>query len=423
MKTSRQFALAVVALLAAASTEAAPRAKAFQWSTNSDEAKRLLGELQQRIEHFQFGPQNTEIAKKIVAADAKFAMGHYYLAATTPPPGNFEHYQKARELGAGASDGERRFIETMQVAFTNQGADIQKAIPGLEALAKDYPDERLVFVILGQVQNAVPDAAKARAAFERAQAIGPRSPRVESFLANDELLKGHYGKAREIFASIEKQLRQGSVPFPIRFGTTFSHLYEGNVDAAIASLQTYLNEYRGSGANQQFPEVFIWNAIARVNLENGRAEAAMKAYEKGFESVPGSSLPEDQKQTWLGRLRHGQARALAKLGKHEEAWKQAEEVRQMIEKGGDPAKQFWPAYHYLAGYLKLEAGDFKKAAEHIEQANLQDPFHKLLLARAYEKLGKNAEAKKAYQEIVASQWPGIERPLAYPEAKRKSRSL
>ena len=47
--------------------------------------------------------------------------------------------------------------------------------------------------------------------------------------------------------------------------------------------------------------------MARINLENGRLDEAMKAYEKGYESVPGSKLPEDQKQTWLGRLRHGKA--------------------------------------------------------------------------------------------------------------------
>jgi tetratricopeptide (TPR) repeat protein len=91
----------------------------------------------------------------------------------------------------------------------------------------------------------------------------------------------------------------------------------------------------------------------------------------------------------------------------------------MIEEGGDKAKQFWPAYHYLAGYLKLEAGDYEKAVEHLKQAKDDDPFQTLLLARAYEKLGKKAEARAAYEKVVASQAQGIERALAYPEAKKK----
>ena len=174
---------------------------------------------------------------------------------------------------------------------------------------------------------------------------------------------------------VEKSLPKGAVPFAIRFGVTFSHLYEGNVDAALESLRTYLAEYRAGGLDQQFPEVFIWNAMARINLENGRLEDAMKAYEKGYESIPGSNLDEVQKKTWLGRLHHGKARTLARMGKHEQAWAEVETIKKMIEDGGEAAKQYWPAYHYVAGYAKLEAGDFTKAAlEHLEAGGPERPL-------------------------------------------------
>ncbi len=39
------------------------------------------------------------------------------------------------------------------------------------------------------------------------------------------------------------------------------------------------------------------------------------------QSVPGSRLSEDQKQIWLGRLRHGLARAYEKLGDKDNARK------------------------------------------------------------------------------------------------------
>ena len=414
----------VAAALAATAMAGDPAAsKRFEWSTDSAEAKQLLGKLQDRIESFQAGPENQEIAKKIVAADADFAMGHYYLSAVTPPPDGLTAYEKARELSTDASDGERRFIEAMSHVVTNQGANFADSIPPLEELSKDYQGERLIFVILGQLYNAVGRGDDAIVAFEKVREIGPPSLRVESFIAGDDLLHERYAEARATYASIEKKLPEGSVPFAIRFGTTFSHLYEGQVDEALASLESYLEEYRGSGANQQFPEVFIHNAMARINLENGRFDAASEHYKKGYESVPGSELPEDQKKTWLGRMLHGECRVLAKMAKHEEAWKEAEVVRGMIEEGGEPAEQFWPAYHYLAGYVLYEAGRIEKAIEHLEQANPQDPFHKLLLARSLEKAGKKDEAKKVYEEIVASQWTGIERALAYPEAKKKANSL
>lgn len=423
MRKIRAFGLVAAVALLAGTASAGHHEGKFEWSTKSAEAKEQLAKLQARIESFQFGPENSEIAKAIVAADPQFAMGHYYLAATSPGAAGQEAYAKAKELAAGASEGERGFIEAMRHTVLNQGADFAKSIPELEALAKEYPNERLIFVILGQLYNGTGEGDKASVAFRRAKEIGPKSPRVEAFLASDELLAGNYAKARAIFADVEKDLPKGAVPFSVRYGTTFSYLYEGKVDAALESLQAYLQEYRSSGSNQNFPEVFIHNSMARINLENGRLEAALAEYEKGFESVPGSNLPEDQKKTWEGRLLHGKARTLAKMGKHEEAWKLAETVKQMIEEGGEPAEQFWPAYHYLAGYCLLEKGDAKGAAKHLEQANQADPFQKLLLARAYEELGDKAKAKATYKEVVDSKQTGIERALAYPEASAKLLSL
>jgi tetratricopeptide (TPR) repeat protein len=121
----------------------------------------------------------------------------------------------------------------------------------------------------------------------------------------------------------------------------------------------------------------------------------------------------------MGRMHHGIGRSLAKMGKHEDAWKEAELIKKMIEDGGEAGKQFWPAYHYMAGYLKLEAGDHKAAVEHLKQANQTDEFHLLLLARAYEKTGDRENAMKTYKAIVDSRGVNVERALAYPEAKSK----
>jgi len=426
MRQIRTVALVAGAVLAASAAFAGPKGPAgrrFEYKSKSEGARKQLFELQARIENFQFGPANVELARKIVALDATFAMGQYYLSAVTPGPDAEKEYMKARELAKKAPEGDRRFIEAVYHARVNQGVDFKKSIEPVEKLAQDFPGERLVHVILGQLLNGDAQGEKARIAFEKARAIGPRSARVEAFLAGNDLLKEQYGKARATYLDVEKGLPKGAVPFAIRFGVTFSHLYEGNVDAALDSLRTYLAEYRAGGLDKQFPEVFIWNAMARINLENGRLDEAMKAYEKGYESIPGSTLDETQKKTWLGRLHHGKARTLARMGRHEQAWAELETIKKMIEEGGEEAKQYWPAYHYGAGYAKLEAGDFAKAAEHLEQADKNDPFQTLLLARAYEKLGQKDKAKEAYRKILDSQWAGIERPLAYPEAKRKAQAL
>jgi tetratricopeptide (TPR) repeat protein len=156
-----------------------------------------------------------------------------------------------------------------------------------------------------------------------------------------------------------------------------------------------------------------------LQLEFGSPERAIEFYEKGYATVPGSSIDDMQKKIWLGRLHHGKGRALARMGKTDEAWKEAELIKKMIEEGGEDGKQFWPAYHYLAGYLKLEAGDYAQAIDHLKQSDLNDPFHKLLLARAYDKAGDSANAQKLYKEITEFSQVSIERAIAYPEAKKK----
>jgi tetratricopeptide (TPR) repeat protein len=424
MRRVSAVCLAATLVLSGALVRAEATGRHFEWTTKSAQAKKLLAELQSQIENFQVGPGSVDLAKRLVAADPGFAMGHYYEAAVTVDPVEAgKIYDESRELAKNASDGERRFIEAMVYTRVNQGVDFRKSIEPLEELSKDYPGERLIWMVLGQLYNADAKSDKALVAFQKAQAIGPSTARAEAFLAAADLMDGNYAKARGTYESIERRLPKGSVPFTIRFGITFSHLYEGHVDEALESLRTYLAEYKAGGLDKQFPEVFVWNAMARINLENGRLEEAMNDYKKGFESVPGSNLPEDQKKTWLGRLHHGTARTLAKMGKIPEAWAEAETVRKMIEEGGEPAKQYWPAYHYVAGYVKLEAGEYEAAKEQLEQADMSNPFDTLLLARAYEKLGRKEDAKKTYQKVVESQWAGIERPLAYPEAKRKLQSL
>jgi tetratricopeptide (TPR) repeat protein len=259
----------------------------------------------------------------------------------------------------------------------------------------------------------------ARESFEKALALDGSTPRVHAQLAGSLILDGEYAEARQALMKALQLVPAGAAPANIRYQVAFTHLYEGHPDEAIQTLTSFADEYEKAGQPFGLPEVFIWNSIARILLENGRFDEAMKAYENGFASVPGSSLPEDQKELWYGRLLHGKSRTLARMGRHDEAWKNVVEIRRMIDEAGEEGKQYEPAYHYLVGYCKLEVGDYEAAIEHLKQADPNDPFHHLLLARAYEGAGRDAEAHQAYEEVVASQTNGMERALALPEARRK----
>lgn len=392
-------------------------AKKIKFTTSSREAVASVEKIVRSIETLQPGPQWLPEAKKAVEADPQFAFGHYLLAtATLPAPEARQIADKAVELAKNASEGERLYIEAVLLA---RSQETDKAIAIFEDLAKQFPDERMVFMMLGQVYTNKGNVQQAKSAFERAIQLDGSTPRAYAFLGNIELLRDEYTRARGLFNQALDHKAAGTIPFGAHYGIAFSYLYEGKVDNALKTLYALRDEYEKTPGMQNLPSVFVWNSIGRLLLESGRPEESIKAYEKGYETVPGSQLSEQDKKLWLGRLHHGRGRALAKMGKHDSAWKEVELIKKMIDDAGEQGQQFMPAYHYAAGYLKLEAGDYAKAIEHLKQADQTDPFQKLLLARAYEKSGDRGNAKKIYQEIVASTQVTIERALAYGEAKKK----
>jgi len=425
--TARGLTLfALLVLLAALPSFAQGGGKRFAFTTKSKGAREAAEKIVWMIETFQGGPEALALAQKAVAADPDFAFGQYFVATFTPPPQGQPPQpgapnplmDKALELAKKASDGERRYIEAVALVRSGKAAD---ALPILKQLAADYPDERMVRMMLGQALfNQNPE--EARANFEAALKLDGSTPRVYTFLGNYHLLKGDYAKAREMYQASLSRKEKNTAPFGPGYGLAYTYIYEGNIPAALKALQQFQDDYVKSPGAAQFPPVFVWNSIARLQLENGQPGEAIKSYEKGYQTVPGSNLPDDQKMIWLGRLHHGRGRALAKMGKHEEAWKEAEAVKKMIDEGGEAGKQFMPAYHYIAGYLKLEAGDYAKAIEHLKQADQTDVFQKLLLARAYEKAGDAANSQKLYKEVVDYRVINLERALAVPEARKKLKS-
>jgi tetratricopeptide (TPR) repeat protein len=411
--------LAVLILMPAATNGFASTlsaSKKIEFTTESKEAKDYVAQIVNRVETFQFGPEMNALAKKSVEADPKFAFGYYLIATTSATPDEAKPYnEKAVEFAKSASEGERRYIEAV---LLTRAQKLNDALPIFLDLSKQYPDDRMVQMLLGQVYSGLGKLDESNASFERALKLDGSTPRVYTFLGNNEVLKGNYTKARELFnTSLAKQVK-GSAPFGPNYGLAFTYIYQGDIKSAVKTLEAYAADYQTSTQQQNFPAVFIWNSIARLHLEYGKADDAMKAYEKGYATIPGSNLDETQKKIWLGRLHHGTARTLAKMGKREEAWKEADVIKKMIEDGGKDGEPFWPSYHYVTGYLQLEAGDYAKAVEELKQTDLTDPFHKLL-ARAYEKSGDSASAQKLYKEITEFNQLTLERALAYPEAKKK----
>lgn len=410
--TARGLALAMLLLAAPGFAQ-----KKLTLTTHSPAAKENFVQAIRALESFQF-QEFTGFAQKTVAADSNFAMAHMLMAATVGPQQRQKHIDKFVALAPAASQGEQVYLQGMAHFYKNED---DKALASFQQLSKMLPDERMVYMMLGNVQRRKGDYAGAIASFEAANKIDASLPRATSFIGDCYLLQEKYEQARAHYKQVVSKVDPDASPFGPFFGQIWADLYEGKPDPALKTLDEYLDRYNRNGAAQGFPPVWIWNHKGRINLEFGRAAEALRCYETGYKSVPpspASAIDSVEKIVWLGRMHHGRARALAKMGKHDEAWKIVEEVKKMIEGGGKEGEQYWPAYHYLAGYVKLESGDYKAAIEHLKQSDLNDPFHKLLLARAYLKTGDKAQAVKLSEEITKFNTNNIERALSYPQAKK-----
>ncbi len=409
---TRGLALAMLVLVSSGFAQ-----KKLPLTTDSPAAKDNFVQAIRALESFDF-QKFTPLAQKTVGADSNFAMAHMLLAATVGPQQRQKHLDKFAALAPQASKGEQLYLQGMTHFYKNED---DKALESFQQLSKMLPEDRMVYMMLGNVQRRKGDFTAALASFEAANKIDASLPRAWSFIGDCYLLQEKYDKARAHYKQVVDKVDPDATPFGPFFGQIWADLYEGKPDPALKTLNDFLDRYNRNGAAQGFPPVWIWNHKARINLEFGRTAEALRCYEIGYKSVPPTSATQVdsiQKLVWLGRMHHGRARTLAKMGKHEEAWKIAEDVKKMIEGGGKEGEQYWPAYHYLAGYIKLESGDYKAAIEHLKQGDLTDPFQKLLLARASLKNGDKAYALKLSEEIVKFTTNNIERALSYSEAKK-----
>src|SRR5262249_10477124 len=183
----------------------------IEFTTSSSAAKDLVAQIVSQIETLQAGPQTNALAKKAVEADPNFAFGYYLLGTPAPtPPAGKQFSDKAVELSRNASEGERRYIEAV---LLTRAQKTNEALPLFLDLQKQFPDDRMVAMLLGQVYTNLGKLGEAKAAFDRAIQLDGSPPRVYTFIGNIDLLKGDYAKARQSFnTALSKQVKN-SAPF------------------------------------------------------------------------------------------------------------------------------------------------------------------------------------------------------------------
>ena len=143
------------------------------------------------------------------------------------------------------------------------------------------------------------------------------------------------------------------------------------------------------------------NAAARVYLESGDLANAERWYRTGYDtSKQIKDLTPAQTDLWQMRWLHAQARIAARRGTFTDARRHAAVLKALLDKGENDGER--PQYHYLLGYIALEAGEYDTAIAELEKGSLTDSFVLGLIARAYEKKADAAKATEYYRKVMAA---------------------
>ena len=294
--------------------------------------------------------------------------------------------------------------------------ELPQALAAREAYARLLPDEAEPYQLIAHTYQQMQQFDKAVEYYTRALKINPDYINVYRRRGDAKFFAGDVAGARADYRAGLERAKGADRP-GLLFATAFTHVHQGEIDEAA---KYYEQAITIAEAEREWVMISSgWDALGRSYLEAGRLVEAANAYRKGFEASRRSpDYSETDKLLWEGRYRHARGRILAKIGEFDAAMQQAEWIRAELEKAGNPNPAYTKSYHYLVGYILLEKRDFKAALEHLKQANTDDIFIKLMIARAHDGLGDHAGAEKFMKEIAGYTLGSVPSSIARPEALR-----
>ena len=156
--------------------------------------------------------------------------------------------------------------------------------------------------------------------------------------------------------------------------------------------------------NAFYQEGEMANEAARVCIDAGVFDVAEQWYRKGTELGMKEPAPQTHpKSLWDYRLAHALGRLAARRGDKAEAQKQVVNARRILDSDSTMRAAQERFYPYLVGYVALYTNDLPSAEREFVKmvdvtGNQADPFMRYLLGLTYEKEGRAADAKAAYEK-------------------------
>jgi len=267
----------------------------------------------------------------------------------------------------------------------------------------------------GQKLNSEGKQDEALALYRQALEVSPDlyEAHLESGIALD--LKGNYAEARQHLTKAVELAPAAAKQQALR-SMAFSYAFEGNASEAakfeqqVFDARMFAHDFIGTAETA--------NELARIYLESGDPTNAYKWYQTGYETAQHKpDLSDAEKNLWLFRWEHAQARIAARTGKADEAQQHVAAAKSALDKANNPDQaRFFP---YLTGYVAFYTGDYKTALADLQKADQRDPLILALLGETYEKSGDRSQAMDYYRKVLTSNAHNPTNAFARPLAEKK----
>ncbi len=387
--------------------------------------------------------QSIQLMEKAVTIDPEFAMAYKGLAASYSNLGyGFEerkYLQKALELLDRVSDRERYLIQG-DFYWRSEGK-YDKAIEAFNKLVELYPEEKDPYINLALIYRELEEWKKSIERFEVLREKGEKSIFIYSNLAITYWYKNDYEKAEEV---LKYYLNNFSDNVIINGILARNYLFQGEYDLALREVDKaisldptyYRNLYikgdiyhiKGDLIEAEREYLKLLKADEQVAQRNGKSHLGALYLLKGkFEKSKEQFSPDFHYELAYIYLKLGNfneafvecskagsdksnllLKGLIYLKKKsiDEAYKVAEELKELIEKG--IIKKEIRYYQHLMGMIELQRGNFSEAFEYFNQALSLLPSQYSIsalfiepLALAYYKSGDLNNAREQYERIIS----------------------
>jgi len=297
--------------------------------------------------------------------------------------------------------------------FLARYGDAEKAFARYVALVPNdpnpYDSQAELFLKVGKFEKAI-------ASYRRALAVDPGFVASYVGIANAQLGLGRPAEARRTLSELRASARTpGDVRTSV-FWTAISWIHEGKPAKALAAFQENLDQSRSAKdlANHSADLVVAGN----VQLHAGRRDGALKSFAQAVAAMEQAPVPEDVKEGVRRNHLYFTAWTAAMKGDVAGARAGADAYRARATARGLPFEL--RRAHQLDGHVALLARDFSRAVAELRQANQNDPWVFVLLARAHAGAGQKKEAREAWR--AAAEYNELGFPISWAFVRREARN-